>query len=118
MNIPLGELKTELLLIGAGAKLAYVVDAAFHADNAARIVALARGADQLFIEAAFLEADAAVAARTRHLTAAQAGALAREADVKHVVPFHFSRRYLGHEELPRHELAAIFTGEASRMSEC
>lgn len=32
-----------------GQKIAYVVDAAYHEENVDRIVALARGADQLFI---------------------------------------------------------------------
>jgi len=34
-----------------GQKIAYVVDAAYHEKNINRIVALARGADQLFMEA-------------------------------------------------------------------
>jgi ribonuclease Z len=46
-----------------------VVDAAFHDSNVARIIELARGADQLFIETAFLDEDAELAAKRRHLTA-------------------------------------------------
>jgi len=40
-----------------------VVDAAYHETNINGIVALARGADQLFMEAPFLEMDAEVAAQ-------------------------------------------------------
>jgi ribonuclease Z len=108
VRIPLGDLKAEVLRVAPGAKLAYVVDAAYHEANASRIVALARGADVLFVEAVFLAADAAIAAERRHLTAAQAGALARAAGVKRVVPFHFSPRYRGREEQLREEVADAF----------
>jgi ribonuclease Z len=108
IRIPLGELKAEVLHVAPGAKLAYVVDAAFHDENAARILKLARGADTLFIEAVFLAADAVIAAQRRHLTAAQAGTLARAAGARRVVPFHFSPRYRGREELLRREVADFF----------
>jgi ribonuclease Z len=87
-----------------------VVDAAFHESNIARIVELARGADQLFIETAFLDEDAELAAQRRHLTAAQAGTLARNAGAARVVPFHFSPRYDGREDELRRELEAAWRG--------
>ncbi len=111
-RISLGRLKAEVLRITAGEKIAYVVDAAYHEENAKRIVELARGADQLFIEATFLEADAAIAARKHHLTAAQAGSLARAAGAKRFTPFHFSPRYVDREEELRAEALAAFTGSA------
>lgn len=48
-----------------------MVDCAFTEENVSKIVALAEGADLLFIEGGFLQADAAEAARRRHLTASQ-----------------------------------------------
>jgi ribonuclease Z len=91
-----------------GQKIAYVVDVAYHAANARAIVDLVRGADLLFIEAPFLEADARTAAARGHLTASQAGRLAREAAVKQVIPIHFSPRYVGREEQLRREAQEAF----------
>src|SRR5262249_26401966 len=53
--VPLGVLKQHALRSAPGHRIAYVVDAAFHASNIASITEFARGADQLFIETAFLE---------------------------------------------------------------
>jgi len=108
--VPLGELKARVLRMEPGRKLAYVVDAAYHEENAARIAELARGAERLFIEAMFLSEDAAIGARRRHLTAAQAGFLARRAAVGRILPFHFSPRYLAREEELRREVEEAFQG--------
>jgi ribonuclease Z len=110
LSVPLGRLKQHALRTVRGHRLAYVVDAAFHDSNIAKITELARGADQLFIETAFLEEDAELAAKRRHLTAAQAGALARKAGVSRVVPFHFSPRYTHREDELREELELAWRG--------
>lgn len=91
--LPLGDLRRDIVHVSAGQKIAYVVDAAYHPANAESITRLARGADILFIEAGFLERDAAHAQRKYHLTAYQAGRLAASANVKRVVPLHYSARY-------------------------
>lgn len=117
VRLSLGWLKTEILRVTAGEKLAYVVDAAYHQENVERIVGLARGADQLFIEAVFLQEDAAIAARRLHLTAAQAGSLARRAGVKHFTPFHFSPRYTEREEQLRSEAWTAFSGTSGGEKE-
>ncbi|HEX2556082.1 MAG TPA: MBL fold metallo-hydrolase [Microvirga sp.] len=112
--VSLGALRARAFRIGPGQAVAYVTDCAFTAANRERILALARGADQLFIEAVFLEQDAAVAAATRHLTAAQAGRLAREAGARHLNLFHHSARYIDTPDLLHAEaLAAFAGGEAS-----
>jgi ribonuclease Z len=106
----LGELKRTVLEIVPGQKVAYVTDVVYHEDNAARIVALARDADILFIETPFLHEDAEMAAKKRHLTARQAGAIARRAGAKRMVPFHFSPRYTDRAEDIRREAEAAFAG--------
>jgi ribonuclease Z len=111
-SAPLGELKRTLLQIVPGQKIAYVVDARYHPRNKERIVELVRGADVLYIEAVFLECDSELAAHKNHLTARQAGEIARVAGVKTIVPFHFSPRYAGRENLLIGEAELAFGGGA------
>lgn len=54
---------------------------------------LAQDADLLVCEATFLHRDAQLAHDYRHLTARQAGRIAREAGVRRLVLVHFSQRY-------------------------
>jgi ribonuclease BN (tRNA processing enzyme) len=111
LSVPLGMLKQHALRTARGQKIAYVVDAAYHDQNIDSIVALARGADQFFIEAPFLDADAKVAAERRHLTARQAGEIAKRAGVSRFVPFHFSARYRDQEDRLRSEVERAFHAE-------
>lgn len=102
---PLGQLRREVLRFVPGQKIVYVTDAVYHEANAARIAALARDADILFIETPFLDEDAERARNRYHLTARQAGLLARAAGAKTVVPFHFSPMHEDdHGEALRREL--------------
>jgi ribonuclease Z len=109
-TMPLGALKNDILHVTSGRKIAYVVDAPFTPANNAKIVALAKNADVLFIEAAFLHADAATAADRGHLTAHQAGTLARLAGAKRLVTFHYSPRYRGQGERLAREAELAFSG--------
>lgn len=106
-HISVGELLgAGALRTGPGQRIVYATDLAFNEANLARVVALAHGANQLFIEAGFLQEDRELAAAKRHLTAAEAGTIARLAGVEHAVPMHFSPRYLGHEDELRAEFMA------------
>ena len=105
--VPLASLR-DLLTVTAGQKIAYVTDVADTPANRAAIVALIENADILFIDAAFAGADAALARERGHLTTTAAGAIAREANVRRVEPFHFSPRYAGEQERMLAEVMAAF----------
>jgi ribonuclease Z len=109
--VALGILKAEVLHIAPGQRIAYVVDAHGCEENLSRIAALARNADPLFIEAAFLQIDAQLAAERRHLTAAQAGSVARAAQAARVIPLHFSPRYIDREDELRREVERAFRND-------
>ncbi|MGY3035727.1 ribonuclease Z [Bradyrhizobium sp. USDA 4354] len=109
--VPLSSLR-DLVTVTAGQKIAYVTDVADTPANRAAIVALIQNADILFIEAAFADADAAIAKERAHLTTTAAGEVAREANVRRVEPFHFSPRYAGEQERMLAEVMEAF--EASR----
>jgi len=95
----LGELKESFVTVSRGQKVAYVVDALYDDENEAKIVALAQGADVFYCEAPYLDQDADKAQERYHLTARQAGLLARKAGVRELVVFHFSPRYTGQGDL-------------------
>jgi ribonuclease Z len=107
--LPLGAVR-EAVAVSPGQRVAYVTDMADTPDNRAAAVALARGADLLFIEAPFAAADAAHAADRHHLTTRAAGEIARAAGVRRVEPFHLSPRYQGQEEALLAEVQAAFGG--------
>lgn len=108
-SFALGALR-DCVQVTAGMKLAYITDVVYNTANAKRIVDLARAADTLFIESVFLDEAAARAADKLHLTAAQAGRLARAAGAKAVEPFHFSPIYREREPELRAELERAFKG--------
>lgn len=101
-----GELAALLLTATPGEKLVYATDFADTEANRNALAALARKADFLFCEASFLEADIEQARRTGHLTARACGEIATSADVKQLVPFHFSRRYEKEPEAVYLEISA------------
>lgn len=88
-------LRDELLTVTPGQKIAYTVDTLFSPANAEKIVRLATDADVFYCESPFLDGDIDQASRRYHLTAGQAGALARAARAKRLHVFHFSPRYEG-----------------------
>jgi ribonuclease Z len=98
------------LTITSGQKIAYVSDCRYTKENGEKIVQLAKGADLFFCEAAFLERDRERAEQRAHLTARQAGELARRAKVKKLHIFHFSPKYEKETELLYREAEEAFLG--------
>jgi ribonuclease Z len=108
-EISLEDLK-ETVTLTPGQKIAYVADCRFTEENAHRIAHLAAGADLLFCEAGFLERDRERAEERGHLTALQAGELARRAKVKKLQVFHFSPKYEKEGNLLSQEAEETFRG--------
>ncbi|MFD3745882.1 ribonuclease Z [Nocardia sp. NPDC058633] len=77
-----------------GQKVAFVMDTRL-CDN---VFELAEGVDMLIIESTFLDSETAHAHERGHLTARQAGEVARSCGVKTLVLTHFSERYTEKED--------------------
>lgn len=72
---------------------------------------LADSCDMLVIESTFVDEDAALAEKHGHLTAGQAGRVAKESGVRHLVLTHFSQRYTDPSVFADQARAAGFEGE-------
>lgn len=110
VDLPAAELADRLLIHSPGRRMAYVADAGGSPQNQAAVVGLARGADLLFCEGAFAHADLPRAIQTHHMTARQAGEIARLAGVRRLVVFHFSPKYEGRFADLEAEAEAAFQG--------
>lgn len=104
----LGELKEKITRITPGQKIVYITDIRYTPENTEKVIDFAKDADYLFIEASFLDAEQETAYEKYHLTARQAGSLARKAGVKQFRLFHFSPRYTHNAELLYQEAEAAF----------
>jgi ribonuclease Z len=107
----LGELMPALQSL-PGKRIGYATDFLYTEANLAALEQLLHGVDLLFIESAFLDAEADHAARKNHLTARQAGTIARRVGAKAVVPFHFSPRYGERAAELMAEVQAAWAGSA------
>lgn len=112
-DIPLGLLQRECLHFEPGQKIVYVTDAVFSDENQRRIVALAQDADTLFIETVFAADDAALAMDRGHLTASQAGHLARRAGARRAEALHISSRYIDREKDILDQFTDAFAGKTA-----
>ena len=110
-ELTLKEWRELIIVESKGQKIVYVVDNQYNPTNAARIISLAQGADLFYCEASFSQAEEDKAQERFHLTATQAGHLARQAQVRRFIPFHFSLRYQSEpHRLSEEALRAFATG--------
>jgi ribonuclease Z len=86
----------------SGVRLVHVGDAGRTND----LLEVCHQADTLVIEATYLDEEAEMARQFAHLTARQAAELARQAEVRHLILTHLSRRYRERDVLA--EAQAIF----------
>ena len=107
-----GELQQLILAIAPGRRIGYVTDLRYTDSNVDALTQLLAGVDLLFIESVFLDEDADHAARKNHLTARQAGSIARRVGARGVVPFHFSPRYQGRDAELVAEAQAAWAGSS------
>jgi ribonuclease Z len=81
--------------VSGGGRVAYITDTAWSDASRPRLLKLARGAKRLYCDSYYAQAQAKQAATHRHMTATQAGEVAKLAKVDELVLIHFAPRYAG-----------------------
>lgn len=109
-SFKLGDLANEIAIISPGQKVTYITDVVFSEENIANIICFAKNSDHLFIEASFLDKHRDIAQKKFHLTARQAGSIARKSAAKALTVFHFSPRYAGNGHILEKEAMEAFYG--------
>jgi ribonuclease BN (tRNA processing enzyme) len=107
---PVAELAGEMVIRAPGSKLVYATDLGDTPQNRDTLIRLAHGAEILFLEATFAEADKFRANATCHLTARACGEIAQAAGAARLAPFHFSRRYERNPEMIVNEIKGTYKG--------
>lgn len=83
-----------IAVITKGQKISYIMDVSPTEENFSRIIPFIKHSDHLFCEAYFLEKDRHRAIERHHLTAADVGRIAKEAEVANLTIIHFSPKYI------------------------
>ena len=96
--------------------MAYVTDTFWAEPLRPQLAALAKGAWRLYCDSFYAAAQAKEAAKHRHMTAPQAGELARLAKVEQLVLIHFAARYAGRYRQLVDEAAAVFPRVTAEIS--
>ena len=110
MTRQVAELRPLVLDVVSGQRVGYVTDLRYTEPNIETLSHLLADVDVLYIESVFLDEDQAHAARKNHLTARQAGDIARRVRAKAIVPFHHSPRYEGRSAELLAEVRAAWAG--------
>ncbi len=109
-NVILKELAEKIAKITRGERIVYITDVGATRKNIEKIINFAKDCDQLFIETYFSDEEEKTALNKYHLTAKQAGEIAKKAEVKKMTAFHFSPRYANDEEKLINEANNAFYG--------
>jgi ribonuclease Z len=117
MTRQVGDLRHLILDIVPGQRIGYLTDLRYTEPNVETLSQLMHNVDVLFIESVFLDEDKAHGLRKNHLTARQAGLVARRVGARSVVPFHFSPRYEGRSAALIAEVQAAWSGTPSVVGE-
>ncbi|HJV26799.1 MAG TPA: MBL fold metallo-hydrolase [Aromatoleum sp.] len=105
----IGELSKLILDVTSGQRVGYVTDLRYTEANVATLEQLLAGVDRLFIESVFLDEDRDHGLKKNHLTARQAGLIARRVGAAAAVPFHFSPRYADRGDEVETEMLAAWS---------
>jgi len=87
------ELKENFSYSIPGYKISYITDVIYSEENKKKIVELVKNSDVLYCESVFLEKDEEQSKKVYHLTTRETAEIAKLANVKKLIVFHFSRRY-------------------------
>lgn len=117
MTRQVGELRHLILDIVPGQRIGYVTDLRYTEPNIETLSQLMHDVDLLFIESVFLDEDKAHGLHKNHLTARQAGLIARRIGARAVVPFHFSPRYEGRSAALIAEVQAAWSATSALVGE-
>jgi ribonuclease Z len=101
-------LKDNITKITEGEKLAYITDIQFSKKNVSKIKKNFNEITFLYIEAPFLNSERKRAKERYHLTARQAGYIAKILKAKHFFPFHVSPLHTGEYHVIKKEIKAEF----------
>lgn len=104
----LGEL-VKIAIITKGRQISYVMDISPSEENMENLIPFIKHSDHLFCEAYFLEKDRERSTDRHHLTAADAGRIARDAEVGNLTITHFSPKYRNCPEDIYYEAMREFT---------
>ena len=102
-----GFLKKKICKITIGYKITYITDIIFSKENIKKLKPFIKNTTFLFIEASFLNRERARARERFHLTAKQAGYIAKLADAKKNILFHISPIHHGEYALIKKEFSEI-----------
>ena len=103
-NFLVKDLQEKITKITPGIKLGYITDLVFAKKNLKKIRKIAKDISILYIESTFLNKDHLRAKERFHLTARQAGYIAKILNAKKVYPIHISPINMGKYQIVKREL--------------